>query len=132
MTMVRTTILAVLAIGWFSAAAAQAGEQAQKQGSFVVNNPTDSKIAYDVKWGPAGEWKQYTLEPGERRCHYHALTVHGTVPTPRLRYDCDLAPGKIEMKEFEPQTRATIDPWRGTSYTFRSASGGRFAYLYED
>jgi hypothetical protein len=43
-----------------------------------------------------------------------------------------MAPGKIEMKEFEPQTRATTDPWRGTVYAFRSASGGRYAYLYED
>jgi len=125
-------ILAAVAMAWLGTGAAPAGEQAQKKGSFVVANPTNATIAYDVRWGPSGEWKSYTLEPGDRRCHYHPLSVHGTVPTPRLRYDSDLAPGKIRQQEFEPQTSATTDPWRGTGYTFKTSNGGRFAYLYED
>jgi hypothetical protein len=129
--MVRTTILAVAALGWLSAGAAGAAENAKKVGSFVVNNPTTATIRYEVRWGH-GEWKTYTLEPGDRRCHYHTLSVHNTVPTPKLRYDCDLAEGEIQAKMFEPQTGAVTDQWRGTGYTFRTASGGRFAYLYED
>jgi len=129
--MIRTTVLAAMAMTWLGAGAAQAGEPAQKRGSFVVNNPTNGKINYEMKWG-GGEWKQYTLEPGERRFHSFTLSVHGEVPAPRVRYDADLAPGKILLKEFEPQTIATTDPWRGTRYTFEVADGGRFLFLYAD
>src|SRR5262245_19911620 len=36
--------------------------------SVVVRNPGDVTIHYQIKWG-SGEWKNYSVEPGERRYH---------------------------------------------------------------
>lgn len=96
--MTARTLIAALAVTTLattvpSVAAEKTGtstaDAASLQGEFVVENPTDQPIPYQMKWGSKGEWKSYTLEPGHRRRHWYPLDGKGEAPIPYVRWDND-------------------------------------------
>lgn len=105
--------------------------QAGEYGSFVMRNPTDVAIHYQVKWGD-GEWKSYTVEPGEKRFHAYSLDKDNTIPSPYVRFDYICGDGKVTYKSYHMECYTCGDPWRGKSNHFAYSPGGNYLYLYDD
>ena len=55
-------------------------------GEFIVNNPSNTTIKYQVKWGNNGTWQKFQLAPHRERKHSHPLK-DDRAPTPYLRFD---------------------------------------------
>ena len=90
MTARIATVLASLAFAVPAVAQERVGtsraDAANLTGAFVLHNPTDVALKYQVRWG-SGEWAHYTLAPNHRRTHSHPLSARGTAPAPQVRFD---------------------------------------------
>jgi hypothetical protein len=67
-------------------------------GSFVIHNPTNTAINYQVKWGK-GEWKSFTVKPGFKYTHTHSLDANNKAPAPYVRFDNYGGDGKVTNTE---------------------------------
>jgi hypothetical protein len=69
---------------------ASSADQAHPYLVVGLSNQTDKRITYKFRWG-SGVWKEWTIEPGERRWQAWTFNVPGTSawPTPAIRYDID-------------------------------------------
>lgn len=68
------------------------------RGEFVVHNPTDIPVHYQIKWGQGGQWKSFTVKPGYEYKHWHALNGN-KAPTPYVRFDNEGGDGKVTNTE---------------------------------
>lgn len=71
------------------------------QGEYVIHNPTNLKIAYQVQWGSNGEWKAHTINPNELRRHWHRLDGNGRAPSPFLRFDNRAGEKRVTWKTYD-------------------------------
>jgi hypothetical protein len=126
MSLFRTLALAVLVSfgGLASATTAQAGEYA----AFVVHNPTDQVIHYQVKWGD-GSWKPFTLRAGEEAYHAYPWDEDGYAPFPYIRFDWIAGDGEVTYRTYRVGVYDVNNRWSGKKYTLRYS--GRYLDLYE-
>lgn len=73
----------------------------QLQGEFVVHNPTNVNMVYEVQWGSKGQWKRYTISPREQRRHWHPLDGNGRAPSPFLRFDTRANDKQVTWKRYD-------------------------------
>jgi hypothetical protein len=74
-------------------------DAASLKGAFVIHNPSNHpKQGYQVKWGDKGEWKTFTLRPGESYTHSYPLDKKGMAPIPYVRWDSVVDDGKKVTK----------------------------------
>ena len=105
--MTARTLIASAALALAFAPAARAAEPvgtstadaASLQGEFVIVNPSDVTIHYQVKWGEKGEWKSYSVKPGFERRHWHPLNAQNKAPAPFVRFDNEGGDGKVTNTE---------------------------------
>ena len=71
------------------------------QGEFVVHNPTNLKIAYEVQWGDKGAWKPHVIQPKQLRRHWHVLDGNGRAPSPNLRFDNRANDKRVTWKTYD-------------------------------
>lgn len=108
------------------------GQQAKAEdcyGSFVVRNPSNTAIHYQVQWGDE-EWKSYCVQAGWSKYHYYPLDANGHVPTPRIRFDCIGGDHEATHKTYQLGVYATHYVDRGKKHVFRYSHCGRFLDLY--
>jgi hypothetical protein len=74
----------VLAVAGLAASAAPA--KAASFAMITIDNPTDSTVSYQFKWGN-GDWEDFSLAPGHYRNHWYPLDEDGRAPTPQIRFD---------------------------------------------
>ena len=73
----------------------------QLQGEFIVHNPTNVNMVYQVQWGSKGPWKEYTLSPKQQRRHWHPLDGNGRAPSPFLRFDTRANDRHVTWKTYD-------------------------------
>lgn len=107
------------------------------EGAFVIHNPTDVTLKYQVRWGN-GEWVHYTLAPNHRRTHSHKLSDQGKAPAPNVRFDniggdrrttyetVHVAFGRVGYAGFGPVGYVN----EAVDYDFRFARDGKRLDLY--
>jgi hypothetical protein len=100
-------------------------------GSFVVRNPSNVAIHYQVKWGD-GDWKSYCVQSGWSKYHYYPLDENGCVPTPRIRFDYIAGDNDVTYKTYKLDVYATHCPDRGKKHVFRYSRCGCFLDLYAE
>ena len=71
------------------------------QGEFVVHNPTNMNMVYEVQWGSKGEWKRYTISARQQRRHWHPLDGNGRAPSPFLRFDTRANDRQVTWKRYD-------------------------------
>ena len=71
------------------------------QGEFVVHNPTNTNMVYEVQWGSKGQWKSYTISPRQQRRHWHPLDGNGRAPSPFLRFDTRANDRQVTWKRYD-------------------------------
>jgi hypothetical protein len=83
---VRTS-LAAAALAVVSLAASAAPARAACYAMITIDNPTDSTVYYQFKWGEDGDWQDCSLSPGCYRNHWYPLDDDGRAPAPYIRFD---------------------------------------------
>lgn len=91
-------------------------------------NQTDKRITYKFRWG-SGPWKEWTIEPGERRWQAWNFNVPGASawPAPAIRYDIDGRTGYWTWVTRELRASPTYEKtyWSTSSrYAFVSRADG--------
>lgn len=119
--------VAVVLVGLAGATKSRAAEY----GSFVLRNPTNNTIHYQMKWGD-GDWKSHSLSPHTKRWHYCRLDDDGTAPQPYVRFDWIAGDGECTYKTYRVQFYAVDCPEYGKPHVFRYSSCGCYLYLYND
>ena len=71
------------------------------QGEFVVHNPTNLNIAYQVQWGKKGAWRAHTIHPNKMWRHSHRLDDNGRAPSPFLRFDNRADDKRVTWKTYD-------------------------------
>jgi len=99
--------------------------------SFVIRNPSNADVNYQVKWGD-GEWKSYRVEPGETRWHYVELDGDGPAPGAQVRFDWICGDGEVTYRLYTVQTEITDVPRYGKRHVFRHSDNGRFLDLHQE
>jgi len=102
-----------------------------------VWNNTNRAINYEFRWGDR-EWKQFSIQPGERRWHsWHFATLDQSHwPTPMIRYDMD---GRSDIRWVTRTLEANPAPernyWYGIRYAFTMDDNGyiiRLGRVFDD
>ncbi|HKA45946.1 MAG TPA: hypothetical protein VKF40_28410 [Burkholderiales bacterium] len=73
----------------------------QLQGEFVVHNPTNMNMIYEVQWGSHGQWTRYAIGPRQQRRHWHSLDGNGRAPSPYLRFDTRANDRQVTWKRYD-------------------------------
>lgn len=97
--------------------------------AFVLRNPSNVTIHYQVRWGD-GDWQSYTVAPGCERSHYHDLDEYGRAPAPQVRFDYICGDDDVTYRTYGVDFYAVSNPFRGKAYVFRHSPNGRFLDLY--
>src|SRR5205823_2021790 len=92
--------------------------KAQSTGSFVIRNPNNSTIHYEVKWGN-GPWQSHTMYAYQKKAHSHPLDAWGRAPVPEVRFDYITGDPYVTYKTYRMEFYAVWDVWAGKSYVFR-------------
>ena len=71
------------------------------QGEFVIHNPTNMNMVYEVQWGSKGQWTRYTIAPNQQRWHWHPLDGRGRAPSPFMRFDTRANDGRVTWKTYD-------------------------------
>lgn len=108
-----------------------ASSHAYEYGSFVLNNPSNVIIYYQVKWG-SGAWENFSVGPGQWHAHYVDLGPDQKVPVPYVRFDFVTWDDSVTHQTYEVDVYGTDVPSEGKDYTFQYTSDGRFLDLFED
>ncbi len=115
-------MLALLALAITLAFAAPSMAQ---EAAFVLRNPSNVTINYQVKWGADASWTSYSLAPNSRRTHYLAAAV---APTPYIRFD-GVGNGWLE---YRIDYFVVGNPWNGVPYGFGYSRCGCYLNLYRN
>ena len=78
-------LTAVAAVG-----AAPAAAKADGFAMITIDNPTNSPLAYEFKWGADGDWEETVIMPHHYVNHWCALDEDGRAPRPYIRFHCNL------------------------------------------
>jgi hypothetical protein len=117
-------VVLALAGGLLVAGSAEA-QADERYAAFVIRNPTNVAINYQIKWGD-GDWKSIRVNAGYCYEHYHPLDADDMAPRPYIRFN---GVGNGD-KEYCLGFYATRYPSNGKRYVFRYA--GRRLDLYSD
>jgi hypothetical protein len=113
---VRTS-LAAAALAVVSLAAFAAPARAACYAMITIDNPTDSTVYYQFKWGEDGDWQDCSLSPGCYRNHWYPLDDDGRAPTPQIRFDD--GHGNVIAHSLEFYASETRGYDQGKIYCFR-------------
>jgi hypothetical protein len=100
-----------------------------------IDNSTDVKINYQLKWGD-GPWKNFTLEAGERYRHTWRYEREGEDRSPicSLRFDADLSSDtywkRYRLKPYASPNKTDCERY-GKMYYFRYSGGENSMDLVE-
>ena len=83
----RFLLAAALTVAATLTASAAPARAADMYALITIDNPTANPIHYQVKWGSDGDWKSYTLQPGEFANHAYPLDDDDRAPPPYIRFD---------------------------------------------
>jgi hypothetical protein len=114
-----------------SLADAAPAQAAYRYGSFVLNNPSNVTIYYQIKWGN-NEWENFSVGPGEWHAHYVDLGPDQMIPVPYVRFDFVTWDDSVTTQTYEVDAYGVDYPSEGKDYTFQYTSDGRFLDLFED
>src|SRR3954468_15026776 len=103
----RQLLAGFLAVAAVSAYACEI--HATTYGSFVISNPSNVAIHYQVRWGN-GDWQTVCIYPGEVRWHYYEIDENGQVPTPSVRFDCIAGDEDITYRVYNVDVYQTCYP----------------------
>lgn len=121
------TLLA-LSLTFATASSATAGNI---YGAFVLRNPNDTEVRYQIKWGD-GEWKSYTVGAGRAAVHSHTLDAGGTAPVPRIRFDDIGGDGRTTWRTYRLDFYSVRNPNQGPKPYRFEFSGGRYIDLISE
>jgi hypothetical protein len=116
----QLAVVCGLALTLLAGVATQAQASDTRYAVVSFSNPTGHTIHYSFQWGEYGEWKQFTLYPGESRWHAweYEYANQNHSPVPRIKFDADLT----SDHDFEIyRVEAYAAPQRGTTYAKRYA-----------
>lgn len=129
-------LVALFAVVAASAFANTAVAQNNYFGAVRIENPSDTAIHYQVKWGADGEWKDYTVEAGFYYQHTweYDYANQNASPVPFIRYDNIGGNGQYDEKVFrlEPYAVSTKGSEAAHRYHFEYGRDGRVIYLQSD
>lgn len=105
--------------------------QAQQKAAFVIYNPTENTLHYEVKFGP-GDFKKYQVPPRQEMAHWINL-IGGERPAPAVvRFDYICGDPDVTYKDYTIDYYVVDDAFRGRTYFFRYDSTGRFLDLLHE
>lgn len=128
---VQTTVLVVLGVASALLAGYQTVQAQQCYGAFVLRNPTNVAIHYQIQWGN-GEWQSYCVQPGWSKYHYYPLDANGQVPPPQVRFDHIAGDNHTTYKTYSVGVYSTHYPAQGKKYAFRYSACGCYLNLYSE
>jgi hypothetical protein len=128
----RALSCAALALSAMTVSLAGANSaHAYQYGSFVIHNPSNVTINYQMKWGNDG-YQNFSVEPGSWRSHYIELGSDQMIPVPYVRFDFVTWDQSVTYQTYEMDAYGTNFTNDGKDYTFQYTSDGRFLDLFED
>jgi hypothetical protein len=130
----KKSLMNLVMLTAFVVAIAATGKSARADGNygaFVIENPTDFTIHYQVRWGD-GDWKPFCVEPGRAMSHYYPLTSEDCAPPPQVRFDYVVADDELSWKTLHVEFFATDCPDHGKLYAFRLSACGCYLGLYSE
>jgi hypothetical protein len=113
------------------AAPAAPAHAAVAYGSFVLQNPTDVPVEYDIQWGEA-EWEPFVLEPHSQRAHFQALGPDQATEIALIRFIHVIPDEIFTQYTYELEVQLTDTATLGKRYTFQFTSGRHGLDLFED
>lgn len=112
------TVVAGLFIGVMLLTLANtASAQSKPYGSFVIVNPTEVTLEYQVKWGD-GSWKTYKVPSKSYIPHYTRVDSRGYAPYRYIRFDKVGGDGKYTEESYSLSFYRTDVPDKGKVYYF--------------
>jgi hypothetical protein len=111
-------VLGVVSFGGFGVA--KASDCDGNLGTVAINNPTSNDIHYLFRWGN-GDWKRYTLSPGQSRYHWSEMK-HGRAPVPEIKFDNARGHDRLYSLDFYRTSRDTVN--EGRPYAFQYDDDG--------
>jgi hypothetical protein len=112
--------------------AAAPSARACPYGSFVIVNPSNVTLPFQVKFGDGGTWEDYSVPPNTRYAIYFNLDENGRAPTPYIRFDCSPGANKLTIRSYRLDFYAVSDPHKGKGYVFHYSADGRYLDLNEE
>lgn len=127
--MFKTTLMALSFCVLSAGVAADA--KAEQYGCFILENPTNQTLHYQIKWGENSPWESRSIPPKTDRAHYIPLDSNGQAPVPYIRFDYIAGDGRTTPKTYMLEFYGVYDIWDGLRYVFRYSPSGKFLDLYE-
>ena len=117
-TILSVLILSSIVVGSLVASGQSARADAAGDHINTITNPTRTTIRYQVKWGVQGQWRSFSLTPGQ------STTLGADGAASAIRFNAGMQAGKIVSKVYNLQ--------QDVGYVFRLSADGRSLDLYPE